>query len=88
MIVQTETAFLGMNTSYEYTVAVAAGQSRVTVRAESIYGALYGLETLYQLMDVDRATLVHSEIMVDDGPQSVSLFGEIILPSFPHTQSH
>ena len=33
--------FLGLNTSYEYSVIVSAKSERVTVTAESVYGALW-----------------------------------------------
>ena len=58
---------LSMRTNYSYRLRVLGSHS-ATITAPSIYGAMYGLETLAQLIDIDRGVVVASSVDVVDAP--------------------
>lgn len=70
--VHTAAVALNANTDYSYRLLVAPGDATVRITANSIYGAMAGLESLVQLIERDEAAggvyLPHASIAIDDAP--------------------
>eukprot|EP01116_Phalansterium_solitarium_P023041 TRINITY_DN7870_c0_g1_i2.p1 TRINITY_DN7870_c0_g1~~TRINITY_DN7870_c0_g1_i2.p1 ORF type:complete len:667 (+),score=271.44 TRINITY_DN7870_c0_g1_i2:146-2146(+) len=61
---------LNAETRYDYTLSVEPRRGRAVATAHSIYGAIYAIETLLQLVRVEggRVVLLHSRIEIADAP--------------------
>eukprot|EP00937_MAST-01D_sp_MAST-1D-sp2_P003273 g3273.t1 len=59
---------LGLETKYDYELAVDAAEGTARATASSVYGAMYALETFEQLVDKSSGALSHSTIVVRDAP--------------------
>ena len=55
-----------IKTNYEYSIKLSNG--KITIQATSVYGALYGMESLLQLVDPNTGTIIGSNIEVVDKP--------------------
>eukprot|EP00040_Diaphanoeca_grandis_P031283 m.186835 g.186835 ORF g.186835 m.186835 type:complete len:670 (-) comp32283_c0_seq1:89-2098(-) len=60
--------FLGLRTTYDYTIQLKEGDDDIKVTASSIYGAIYALESFWQLID-ERSNMLHATISIKDAPQ-------------------
>merc|ERR1712137_259019 len=60
-----EDEYLGARTDYSYSLKVLP--EGIWIHGGSVYGAMYGLETLSQLVDAD-GSLPHNTITIDDVP--------------------
>lgn len=57
---------LGIDTDSSYTLTISHGQA--AARAETIYGAMYAMETFAQLVDVESGMLSAENVTVTDAP--------------------
>lgn len=82
VVVRNEDESLGAGTNYSYSLTMSAASDTVTIIAESVYGAAYGMETLAQMIVgdgtggfvnvtsatiSDHAAYEHRGLMVDSG---------------------
>jgi hexosaminidase len=63
--VDTESELLGSATNYSYSLVVSS--SGIRIHGGSVYGAMYGLETLSQLVGA-TGKLPHNQIIIEDSP--------------------
>lgn len=66
LVVKSSDDFLGIRTDYDYSVSLAAGYNTATAKANTIYGAMYAMETMMQLIESDA---LRESITITDGPQ-------------------
>jgi len=57
------------STSYAYNLTVGEGAGQATIQADTIYGAMYGMETFAQLNNPDLGRLTIETASVQDFPQ-------------------
>ena len=55
-----------LKTNYEYNVKI--GEGKIRIEASSVYGALYGMESLLQLVDKESGTIAGDDIEIVDKP--------------------
>ena len=55
-----------LKTNYEYSVKI--GEGKIRIEASSVYGALYGMESLLQLVDKETGTIAGDDIEIVDKP--------------------
>ena len=58
---------LDMSTNVSY--AIETKEGKLVLSSETIYGAMYALETLKQLLDQKSGNLMYSNIHIRDAPQ-------------------
>eukprot|EP00040_Diaphanoeca_grandis_P022439 m.120539 g.120539 ORF g.120539 m.120539 type:complete len:571 (-) comp28809_c0_seq2:2399-4111(-) len=62
-------ASLSMDTSYNYTLTITGvSQQNNLIHADTIYGAMYAMETFAQLIDIETGTFPTSSVSVTDAP--------------------
>jgi hexosaminidase len=59
-------ALPNINTNYEYAIKLRNG--KIAIEATSVYGAMYGMESLLQLIDRTTGTIVGNNIEIIDNP--------------------
>eukprot|EP00039_Didymoeca_costata_P019109 m.336268 g.336268 ORF g.336268 m.336268 type:complete len:678 (-) comp17802_c0_seq1:111-2144(-) len=60
--------FLGIATRYNYSLHISSSSQTVMIKAASIYGAMYALESLTQLIDSNTGKLYHEDVTITDAP--------------------
>ena len=60
---------LDMNTNVSYEIQTS--EEKLFISSNNIYGAMYALETLWQLLDPKSGNLMYSNIHIRDAPQYV-----------------
>jgi hexosaminidase len=59
---------LGLDTNYSYTLTIDRNGT-AEAKASSVYGAMYALDTFWQLIDQESGMLKHSVVQINDSPQ-------------------
>ena len=58
---------LGETTDYSYTLTISATGAKAA--AQTVYGAMYALESFTQLLDEQTGSVMHSSVAIDDAPE-------------------
>jgi N-acetyl-beta-hexosaminidase len=59
---------LGIETDYSYRLTIANGSA--TASAQTVFGAMYALESFTQLLDEQTGAVLHSSVSIDDVSRS------------------
>ena len=68
--VENSSEYLGVETDYSYSLSVSGESDTAEVHAKSVYGAMYALESFWQLVDSETATLRYSSLTLTDAPEN------------------
>jgi len=68
--VKNDDEYLGMNTDYSYSIELPSGSNMMEITANSMYGAMYALDSFWQLVDRESAMIAHSSISITDSPDN------------------
>jgi hexosaminidase len=58
---------LGLNTDYSYELIISE-DGTAEARAPTVYGAMYAIDTFWQLVDEESGALKHSSVHINDAP--------------------